>query len=87
MELSFMAVTPEHKDILGQPLALGDCVVFPSSNSMYIGTVIKLNNKMVKVKRIGAKTRYGEINKYPADLARVSGAEVTMYLLKHQSSS
>ena len=79
-----MAVTPEHKDILGQPLALGDAVVFPSSNNLYVGTVIKLHQKMVKVRRIGARTRYGESNKYPADLAKVSGAEVTMYLLKHQ---
>ena len=77
---------PEHKDILGQPLALGDCVVFPSSNNMYVGTVIKINPKMIKVKRIGAKTRYGELNKYPEDLAKVSGAEVTMYLLKNQNS-
>ena len=76
-----MAVIPEHKDILGQPIALGDAVVFPSSNTMYVGVVIKLNNKMVKVRRIGAKTRYGEINKYPSDLVRVSGPEVTMYLL------
>lgn len=79
-------MTPEHKDILGQPLEVGDAVVFPSSNSMYVGTVTKLNPKMVKVKRVGAKTKWGEINKYPTDLAKVSGPEVTMYLLTKQSS-
>ena len=79
-----MSIISEHRDILGQTLAVGDCVVYPSMNSMSIGTVIKLNPKMVKVRRVGAK-RYGESNKYPADLAKVSGAEVTMYLLKHQS--
>lgn len=80
-----MAVIPEHKDILGQPLAVGDAVVYPSSNTMYIGTISKLNPKMVKIKRVGVKYKW-EQNKYPTDLAKVSGAEVTMYLLKHQQS-
>lgn len=79
-------MTPEHKDILGQLLEVGDAVVFPSSNSMYVGTVTKLNPKMVKVKRVGAKSKWGEINKYPTDLAKVSGPEVTMYLLTKQSN-
>lgn len=75
-------VIPEHKDILGQPLAVGDCVVFPSSNTMYVGTIIKLNPKMIKVKRVGKRSSW-EQNKYPQDLAKVSGAEVTMYLLSN----
>lgn len=75
-----MDVIPDHRDILGQPLALGDCVVYPSSNSMYVGTIVKLNPKMVKVRRVGTRTTW-EQNKYPQDLARVSGPEVTMYLL------
>lgn len=73
---------PEHKDILGQPLMVGDAVVFPSSNSMYIGTITKLNPKMIKVKRVGSYN--WEQNKYPDDLVRVHGPEVTMYLLKNQ---
>lgn len=75
-----MAVIPEHRDLLGQPLAIGDCVVFPSSNAMYVGTVIKLNPKMIKVRRVGSRSKW-EQNKYPQDLVRVSGPEVTMYLL------
>ena len=74
-----MAIIPEQRDILGQPLAIGDVVVFPSSNTMYVGTITKLNPKMIKVKRVG-KSKW-EQNKYPSDLARVSGPEVTMYLL------
>jgi hypothetical protein len=80
-----MAVIPEHCDILGQPLVVGDCVVYPVMNTMYVGTVTKLNPKMVKVKRVGTR-RSSEQNKYPADLAKVNGAEVTMYLLKNQPS-
>lgn len=78
-----MAVIPNHRDILGQPLAMGDCVVFPSSNTMYVGTIVKLNPKMIKVRRVGTKYAW-EQNKYPQDLVRVSGPEVTMYLLANQ---
>lgn len=74
-----MAVIPDHRDLLGQPLTIGDCVVFPSSNTMYVGTITKLNPKMIKVKRVG-RSKW-EQNKYPQDLVRVSGPEVTMYLL------
>lgn len=74
-----MSNVPDHRDVLGQPLAVGDAVVFPSSNSMYVGTVTKLNPKMVKVRHVG-RSKW-EQNKYPQDLARVSGPEVTMYLL------
>jgi hypothetical protein len=77
-----MNPTIKHSDILGQPLDVGDAVVFPSSNSMYVGTITKLNPKMVKVKRVSSSSRGWEQNKYPTDLAKVSGAEVTMYLLK-----
>lgn len=79
-------VIPEHRDILGQPLDVGDCVVFPSSNSMYIGKIVKLNPKMVKVAKVPGGKYVSEWNKYPGDLAKVSGPEVTMFLLKHQSN-
>lgn len=81
-----MTAVPNHQDILGQPLSVGDAVVFPSSNTMYVGTITKLNPKMIKVKRVGTKTTW-EQNKYPTDVAKVSGPEVTMYLLKKQSNS
>ena len=74
-----MSNTPDHRDLLGQPLAVGDAVVFPSSNTMYVGTVTKLNPKMIKVRRV-SRSKW-EQNKYPQDLVRVSGPEVTRYLL------
>jgi len=73
---------PEHKDLFGQTLEIDDCVVFPSSNSMYVGKVIKLNPKMVKVAQVGSKGYRSEQNKYPYELVKVQGSEVTMYLLK-----
>lgn len=72
----------EHKDIFGQPLFVGDAVVFPNNNSMFVGTIIKLNPKMVKITRVGAKYSWKQ-NKYPEDIVKVSGTEVTMYLLKN----
>jgi hypothetical protein len=48
---------------------------------MRVGTVAKLNPKMVGVKGI---QRWGDCNKYPQELVKVSGAEVTMYLLKNK---
>lgn len=75
----------EHQDLFGQPLELGDCVVYPRSNSMTVGTVIKLNPKMVGVRKVGAGN-WNNCNKYPAELVKVSGAEVTMYLLKKSAN-
>ena len=72
----------EHNDLLGQPIIEGDCVVFPSSNTMYVGTVTKLNPKMIKVKSVGTKYSW-EQNKYPSDIVKVHGEEVTMYLLRN----
>jgi hypothetical protein len=76
---------PEHRDLFGQPLEIGDCVVYPRSNSMNVGTVVKLNPKMVGVK--GVSSRWADCNKYPQELVKVSGSEVTMYLLKKMPRS
>jgi hypothetical protein len=61
-------------------LEIGDCVVYPRSTNMMVGIVAKLNPKMIGVK--GVSNRWGDCNKYPTELVKVAGAEVTMYLLK-----
>lgn len=76
-----MAKIPEHKDKLGRELAVGDAVCYPSSNMLYIGTVIKLNNKMVKVQKVGS--RGYESNKYPDDIIKLEGADITFYVLQN----
>ena len=73
-------VIPEHKDILGRPLEVGKCVAYAAGNSLYVATVVKLNPKMVKVKKAGTKYN-AEYNKYPKDLVVLEGADVTFYLL------
>jgi hypothetical protein len=76
-----MAKTTEHKDKLGRELAVGDAVCYPSSNMLCIGTVIKLNNKMVKVQNVGSWR--SDHNKYPGDIIKLEGADVTFYVLQN----
>lgn len=79
-------VAVEHKDKLGRVLAVGDAVCYPSHNSLELGTVKKLNPKMVKVYEAGRSGKwYTGNNKYPGDLVKVDGPEVTMYLLRKNS--
>ena len=75
-----------HLDRLDRRINVGDCVAVAHTNRLIIATVIKLNAKMVKIRKLGVTARKwntGEYNKYPIDLVVVSGPEVTMYLLKH----
>ena len=77
---------PEHRDKLGRLLKIGDAVCYPSHNSLEIGTVKKLNPKMVKVWEMGRHSKwYDGNNKYPHDLVIVEGPEVLMYLLKMET--
>jgi hypothetical protein len=76
-------VTPEHKDKLGRPINLDDCVVFPRSNSLYLGKVVKLNPKMIGVEELDNKKQWKYSgNKYPQDCALVDPHDVTLYILK-----
>lgn len=73
----------QHKDRIGQTIIKGDVVAYPQHNSLYIGIVIKINPKMIKIRQIKQKTRWDppEHNKYPADCVKIEGAVVSMYLL------
>jgi hypothetical protein len=74
----------EHRDKLGRVLSIGDAVCYPCQNSLDLGTVKKLNAKMVTVWEVGHShySWYKGSRKYPQDLIKVDGPEVTMYLLK-----
>lgn len=75
---------PKHPDKLGRELNMGDCVVYPQSNSMIIGTVIKFTPKMITVKEVSSgKWRSWETRKYSSDVIKIEGPEVTMYLIKN----
>lgn len=77
-------VEHKHPDKLSRNLEMGDCVVYPQSNSMIIGTVIKFTPKMITVKTIGSGGWRGwETRKYSDDVIKIEGPEVTMYLIKN----
>lgn len=69
-----------HRDILGNPIRLGDAVVYPSHNSLKIAMVKKINPKMINVVAVG---RTYPDRKYPTDLLVVDDPKITLYLLKH----
>lgn len=75
-------VQPSHLDVIGQELEVGDCVAFPAYNGLCIGTVTKLNPKMIGVLNIKSKRGKAQ-NKYPADVVKLKGPDVTFYLLKN----
>ncbi len=72
---------PKHKDKLGRLIQVGDFVAYPESNSLCVGTVVKLNPKMVKVARMN-KSRW-ESNKYPDDCVKLEQSDMTWYILKN----
>ncbi len=74
---------PEHRDQLGRVINMGDCVAYPQSNTLVIGVVRKLNNKMIGVRRIGNRGWGSEKNKYPSDCVKLEGPEVTMFIIKN----
>ena len=75
---------PEHRDILGRVLSVGDYVAYPDSNDMRLGKIDKLNPKMVRIYReqgTGYTTTW-PVNKYLKDTVKLEGPDLVMYLLK-----
>lgn len=70
---------PEHTDILGRVLNVGDYVAYPDSNQTRIGKIDKLNQKMIRVTT--GRTWRSTVNKYPKDTVKLDGPDLTMYLL------
>ena len=70
----------EHKDILENTIRVGDIVAYPAHNSLKIGTVNKLNPKMINITPVGKK--YTD-RKYPSELVCINDPRITLYLLKN----
>jgi hypothetical protein len=70
---------PEHKDVLGRLLEVGNYVAYCESNMMRIGKIDKLNAKMIRI-ATGREWRYN-VNKYSKDTVKLDGPDLTMYLL------
>lgn len=79
---------PMHLDKLGTTINVDDFVVYPANNELQLGIVIKLNNKMIKVRDIRRKYyKFGkhtakEHHRYSSDCAIIDSSAATMYILK-----
>lgn len=74
----------EHKDLLGRGVKIDDYVGFCHHNSMYVGRVIKITPKQVRVVPLLTKYRQGDgFLKYTNQCVLIGGPELTYLLLKH----
>ena len=78
-------VVPEdHKDLLGRIVAEGDAVAFTHQNSLYVGKVIKITPKQVRVVDMLSKyNRDTGYLKYTCQCVLIGGPDLTMHLLKN----
>ncbi len=73
---------PEHKDIIGNLIKVGDTVVSPNGTRLYVGVVEKINPKMINVKLVATSWR-GTERRYPQELLVVNDPKVTLYLIQN----
>lgn len=79
-----------HKDRLGRTIQSGDCVAAPHHNGLMISIIKKCSPKMIQVTEVGKKSTWrskNHYNKYPNEVVKLDGPEVTMYLLQRDSDS
>lgn len=82
--MSTKVLHEEHLDLLGREVHEEDTVAFVHHNMMYIGKVIKVTPKQVRV--VPMLTRYRQDKgylKYTNQCVLVGGPELTMHLLKN----
>jgi hypothetical protein len=76
---------PEHKDILGQDLSIGNYVAVPYRNDLHVCIIIKLTPKQIRIRPLKHKTTSGWL-KYPEETVLLSGPDAMVYILKHSGS-
>lgn len=74
----------EHKDLLGREVAEGDAVAYTHHNSLYVGKVIKVTPKQVRVVPLLSKHRAetGYL-KYTNQCVLIGGPDLTAHLLRN----
>lgn len=78
-------VQPEqHLDLLGREVNIDDAVAYTHHNSLYVGKVIKITPKQVRVVDMLSKYRddTGYL-KYTNQCVLIGGPDLTMHLLKN----
>lgn len=83
--MSTYALALEHRDCLGREVNEGDHVAFSHHNTLYVGKVIKVTPKQVRVIPIGAGRGWNEqgMLKYTTQCCLVGGPELTYHILKN----
>jgi hypothetical protein len=74
----------DHRDLLGREVNEGDAVAYTHHNSLYVGKVIKITPKQVRV--IPMLTNYRSDTgylKYTNQCVLIGGPELTAHLLKN----
>ena len=72
----------EHRDCLGREVSEGDHVAFSHHNTLYVGKVIKMTPKQVRVVPIGhERGREEGMLKYTTQCCLVGGPELTYHIL------
>jgi hypothetical protein len=74
----------DHRDLLGREVAEGDAVAYTHHNSLYVGKVIKVTPKQVRV--IPLLTQYRAETgylKYTNQCVLIGGPDLTAHLLKN----
>jgi hypothetical protein len=76
-----MPISPEHVDMLGQPLVEGCYVASAHGNSLRICRVLKLTPKMILVSDVNSG--YWDRRVYPLDTIRLENEDILMHILKN----
>ena len=79
-----MKDVPEHKDLLGRSLQIGDCVAVPYGNGLGICKVTKFTTKMVRVHPVNTKRASKGYLKYGTDIVVVPSEDVFVYVLENK---
>lgn len=78
-----MIVHEEHKDLIGREVKVEDAVAFSHHNTLYIGKVIKVTPKQVRVVPLLTKYRADEgYLKYTNQCVLIGGPDLIVHLLK-----
>jgi hypothetical protein len=82
--MSTKALPEDHRDLLGREVKVDDYVGFCHHNSLYVGRVIKITPKQVRVVNLFSTYRQDDgYLKYTNQCVLVAGPELTYMILKH----
>ena len=82
--MSTKTLHEDHRDLLGREVNEGDAVAYTHHNSLYVGKVIKITPKQVRV--VPMLTNYRSDTgylKYTNQCVLIGGPELTAHLLKN----